>query len=122
MGIKRVGAQIADVIPNLGEQIETLTDFRDKIVVLVTKTGGVVFDAAYNYGAAKVITGTVARTSVKKGIKPAKVAARRAIKLAKKYSAGISLVAASSNSYEDVLAAEKIGELIIDAGFLQLSS
>lgn len=119
-GVNRAGAEVTDIIPNLGAQIINLANFRDKIIILATKTGGTVFDVAYNYGAPRVITGTVAQTPEKSGVEPAKSAAKRAIQLAEKYSTGITLVAASSNSYEDILAAEKISELIIDSGFLSL--
>ncbi|MCK8828498.1 hypothetical protein MWH25_12255 [Natroniella acetigena] len=119
-GVKRSGAQVDNILANIGCEVTTLAEFKDKIVLLITECGGVAFDTAYNHGAPRVITGTVARTMDKKGIKPAKDSAKRAIKLAKKYNTGITLVAASSNSYEDVLAAEHIAKLIIEAGFLQV--
>ncbi|GAB6098991.1 hypothetical protein JCM16358_08700 [Halanaerocella petrolearia] len=118
VGVKRAGIEVEEVLPNIGTEITKLTDFTDKVVLLITKSGGVAFDAAYNYGAPAVTTGTVVRTLAKKGIKPAQDSASRAIKLARKYKTGITLVAASSNSYEDLLAAEQIAKLIIDTGFL----
>ncbi|MCK8816604.1 hypothetical protein MWH28_04370 [Natroniella sulfidigena] len=119
-GIKRSGAQVDAILANVGSEITTLAEFRDKIVLLITECGGVAFDVAYNHGAPQVVTGTVARTMDKRGVEPAKDSAQRAIDLAKKHNTGISLVAASSNSYEDVLAAEHIAKLIIEAGFLQV--
>ncbi|GAB6139166.1 hypothetical protein [Halanaerobaculum tunisiense] len=118
-GVKRAGVEVADIIPNIGTEVTELVDLTDKVVLLITAAGGVAFDAAYNYGAPAVTTGTIVRTLFKKGITPAQDAAARAIKLANKYRTGITLVAASSNSCEDLLAAEKIGQLIIDSGFLE---
>ncbi len=120
-GVEQAGAPVADIVPNLGAQIGGLIDWAGKVVILATKTGGTAFDAAYNQGAAQVVTGTVARTKVKTGVEPAQAAAERAIKLAGQYNTGISVVAASANSYEDILAAEKIGRVIIDSGFLELA-
>ncbi|MBM7622813.1 hypothetical protein [Sporohalobacter salinus] len=119
-GIKRSGAEIETIISNLGAEIVKLVDFEGKVVLVITDTGGVAYDAAYNHGAPKVITGTVARTFKKSGVKPAKESAQRAIRAAQKFKTGITLVAASSNSYEDVLAAEHIGKLIIEEGFLEI--
>ncbi|MCK8824755.1 hypothetical protein [Fuchsiella alkaliacetigena] len=119
-GIKRAGAEIEDIIPNLGAEVVKLLDFEEKVVVAITETGGVAYDVAYNHGAPEVITGTIARTFKKKGAQPARISAQRAIRLAQKFKTGITLVAASSNSYEDILAAEHIGKLIIEEGFLEL--
>ncbi len=119
-GVKRAGAEVERVLGNIGSQITELAKFQDKVVLIITDSGGAAFDAAYNYGAPQVTTGTIVRTMFKKGIKPAKDSARRAIKLADKYNTGITLVAASSNSYEDVLAAEHIAKLIIEEGFLKV--
>ncbi|AGB40553.1 hypothetical protein Halha_0579 [Halobacteroides halobius DSM 5150] len=117
-GVRRAGVDVLDIIPNLGTEVVKLADFSEKVVLLVTQTGGVAFDAAYNYGAPAVTTGTVVRTLAKKGIKPAQESAARAVRLALKYNTGITLVAASSNSYEDILAAEQIAKMIINTGFL----
>ncbi|WP_051412158.1 hypothetical protein [Halonatronum saccharophilum] len=119
-GVTRSGAKIGDILPNIGREIVELVDFKDKVVLIVTASGGVAFDAAYSHGAPAVITGTIARTEKKKGFEPAQNSANRAIKLAKKYNTGITLVAASSNSYEDILASEAIGRLIAQSGFLNV--
>lgn len=119
-GIRRAGVEIETIIPNLGAEIVKLVDFEGKVVLVITDTGGIAYDAAYNHGAPEVMTGTVARTFKKSGVMPAKESAQRAIKAAQKFKTGITLVAASSNSHEDVLAAEQIGKLIIEEGFLQI--
>ena len=119
-GLEETGAQLSTVLPNIGAQINQFSDFNDKVVVIVSNSGGIAFDAAYNQGAAKVITGTITRTNAKKGVEPIYSAAKRAIKLANKHTTNITLVAASSNSYEDVLAVDKIAKTIIELGFLKL--
>ena len=118
-GIHREGAHIADILPNIGSQITDFSNFENKVVLIASQTGGVAFDAAYNHRAVKVITGTIVRTNYKKGTKPLHDSALRAIKFAKKYNTGITLVASSANSYEDILAAERIAKLIIEIGFLR---
>jgi hypothetical protein len=119
-GAERSGVEIERIIPNVGAEVVKLVDFEGKVVLIITDSGGVAYDAAYNYGAPKVLTGTVARTFKKEGALPARESAQRAIHLAQKFKTGITLVAASSNSYEDILAAEYIGKLIIEEGFLEI--
>lgn len=117
-GIEKSGAKISAILPNLGAETVKLADFNGKVVVAVTHSGGVSFDAALNEGAPAVITGTICRTLKKRGLEPAKVSAERAIDLAKEYNTGITIVAASGNSLEDILAAEHIMKTIIESGFL----
>ena len=119
-GLKQAGVEIGDILPNIGTQIGQFADFKNKIVIIVSHSGGAAFDTAYNHGAAKVLTGTVVRTNTKKGFKPLEEGAHRAIKAAKEQQTGITLVAASANSYEDILAVEGLAELIIELGFLEL--
>ncbi len=119
-GIDRAGGKLDKVIPNIGKEVVELADFENKILVVVSPAGGVAFDAAYNYGAPEVVTGTIARTLKKSGDKPAKEAASRAIERAAKYECGITLVASSSNSMEDLLGAEYIEKEILNKGFLDL--
>ena len=90
------------------------------MLIIVSPSGGTAFDAAYNYGAPEVITGTVARINQKTGNKAAEDAARRAIETANRLKCGISVVAASSNSMEDIQAAQYICQLIINQGFLEM--
>ncbi|WP_084054161.1 hypothetical protein [Desulfonispora thiosulfatigenes] len=116
-GIKRSKAKIADIIPNLGAEIAKITDFDNKVVICVSDTGGVAYDAAFQYSTS-ITTGTVARTTLYKGNDPALICAQRAIDLAKGKS--IAVVAASSNSYEDILAAGHIYQIIINKGYLSL--
>lgn len=119
-GIERAGAKLVGALPNLGAETAKLTDFKNKVVVAVTHSGGVAFDAALNEGAPAVLTGTICRTMHKRGMAPSRAAAERAIAAAEKHNTGITVVAASSNSLEDILAAEHIVKLILEMGFVDL--
>lgn len=118
--IGETGAIVEAVLPNAGAEITKMIDFQGKVVVAVSDTGGVAYDAAVTAGAPAVLTGTVARTMHKKGVEPAKAAAARAIEAARLLGTGIAVVAASANSLEDILAAEYIMKEIIAQGFTSL--
>lgn len=121
-GVVRSGAEAGIIIPNIGSEITKLADFNEKVVLFVTDTGGVAFDAAYNNGAPAVLTATVARTPLKKGSEPARIGVLRAIETAIKLNSGITIVAASSNSLEDVLAGEYLMKIAIEEGFLNIKA
>lgn len=105
-----LGARIHDIVPNVGKDIHAFADFKNKIVIAATDTGGVAFDTAYNAGGI-LSTATIARTKYLKGKDPALKGALRAYKLAMDSRKNISFVAASSNSLEDILAAKYLYEL-----------
>lgn len=113
-GVARAGAEVRAVIPNLGSETPKLVDLAGTVVLAVTDTGGVAFDAAYQAGGI-VTTGTIARTWGKRGEEPARTAASRAIGLARQHDCGITVVAASGNSLEDILACQYITRLILDS-------
>lgn len=119
-GAELAGAEIEAIYPNCGAEIARLADFRDRVVVAVTDTGGVAFDAAFTARAPLVITGTIARTMQKRGVEPARAAAKRAVNAAIDANTGITVVASSANSLEEILAAEFIMKLIIEEGFTTL--
>lgn len=121
-GLAKAGAQLVDVLPNLGAETVKLGCLKDKVVLLVTDSGGVAFDAAVNNGAPKVLTGTIARTLKQKGNQSAKRIAKNSIAIAKELGCSISVVAASSNALEDLLAAEYIAKTIIEEDFLSIFS
>jgi len=110
--IENKKGRIEAIIPNIGAEIPRLVDVSGRIVIAVTDTGGVAYDAAY-VESKKVITGTVARTYKQKGIAPALSAVRRVYKTLEKGDPGIAVVAASQNSMEDVLAAQFIANLLL---------
>lgn len=107
-----LGGKITGVVPNVGKEVAHFIDFSNKVVIAATSTGGVAFDAAYNAGG-MVTVGTVARTQKMKGKAPAIKSAKRALILARKLNKDISVIAASSNSMEDVLAARYLSQLLM---------
>jgi hypothetical protein len=121
MGITRSGAAVWAVVPNIGSEIGKTVDFNDKVALLISDTGGIAFDAAFNNGAPAVLTATVTRTPLKKGIEPGRAGITRAIDQARKHNCGITIVAASSNSFEDNLAGQYLIQLLINEGFLNQS-
>jgi hypothetical protein len=112
-GIERAGGIIERFIPNLGLTTVKLHDFNNKLTIGVTDTGGTAFDTALNSGGL-VLTGTIARTTKYKGVFPALIAAKRAVGIAQKMNKNISVVAASANSLEDILAAQYIAQKILE--------
>lgn len=112
-GINKTRAKIAKIIPNLGASTPFICDCNNKVVIAVTDTGGTAFDAAYNAGG-KVLTGTIARTYKSKGTQPLANTVAKTLKLASLYQKNISIVAASANSLEDVLAAQYLGMRLIE--------
>jgi hypothetical protein len=121
MGINRSGASVEAVVPNIGSEVAKTVDFNGKVALLVSDTGGVAFDAAYNNGAPAVLTATVTRTPLKKGIEPSRTGIARALDQARKLNCGITIVAASSNSFEDNLAGQYLMQLLLNEGFLDLA-
>ncbi|MDN5324193.1 MAG: hypothetical protein PWQ67_2647 [Clostridia bacterium] len=116
-GIKDAGGKIEDIIPNLGAEVGKVTDFDKKIVICVSDTGGVAFDAAWQIHQ-EVTVGTIARTLTTKGKESAHLAAQRVVELAN--GKNIAVVAASSNSLEDILGANYITQTIIEMGYLNI--
>jgi hypothetical protein len=111
-GIEREKGVVEAVVPNLGAETPRLTPMKNRVVVAVTGTGGVAFDAAFQE-CGEVITGTVARTLLQKGLQPALTAVRRA-RATVGTREGIAVVAASRNSQEDILAAQFIATLLLN--------
>lgn len=111
-GITAEGGRIEAVLPNLGAETPRILDMSGKVVVAVTDTGGVAFDAAFTESP-QVITGTVARTYRHRGLEPALRAVQRA-RQEWGEAAGLAVVAASRNSMEDVLAAQFIANLMLN--------
>jgi len=116
-GVKDAGGVIIDIVPNLGAEVGKIADINGKVVICVSETGGVAFDAAWQFHN-EITIGTVARTLTTKGKESALLAARRVINIAN--GRGIAVVAASSNSLEDVLGANYITQTIIETGYLNV--
>lgn len=111
-GLKDAGVNTWELAPNLGISVTKLLSFQNKIVIAVTNSGGVAFDAAHHAGGI-VITATIARTWQLKGIQPAEMGVERALTKAKKLNKHLTFVAASSNSMEDLLAAQYLTQLAL---------
>lgn len=119
-GIRRAGVEVDDILPNIGGQVSQLADFEGKVVLIASGTGGVAFDAAYNHGAEEVLTATISRTLFRKGLSPAEDGVKRALVAARNSGRGLSFIAASANSLEDVLACEFLARKAMEQGFLAL--
>ena len=100
-GIEAAGGNILAVVPNLGKETVKLSDFSGKVVVAVTDSGGVCFDAAVTAGAPEVFTITVART-MKSNTKEVLEKGLLRIKNALDRYDQVAIVAASGRSIEDV--------------------
>jgi hypothetical protein len=111
-GIEKEKGLVEAILPNIGAETPRLADMKNRVVVAVTDTGGVAFDAAYSISE-RVITGTVARTLAQKGMQPALSAVKRAQEHMREDDPGIAIIAASRNSMEDMLAAQFIANLIL---------
>ena len=101
LGIEEVKGKIIKVLPNLGKETVKLADFSGKVVVAVTDSGGVCFDAAVSAGAPEVFTITVART-IKSNTKEVLEKGLLRIKKAIDRYGQVAIVAASGRSIEDV--------------------
>lgn len=113
-GIEKEKGLVEAILPNIGAETARMADMKNRVVVAVTDTGGVAFDAAYSVSE-RVITGTIARTLKQKGIEPAWSAVKRAQAHMREDDPGIAIIAASRNSMEDMLAAQFIANLISGA-------
>jgi hypothetical protein len=106
-GIKDEGHTVGGIWPNLGAETAKFTNWQDKLVVIVTDAGGTIFDAVWQLGG-RITTVTVARTMQMKGETAAKKGIQRAITMAG--DAPLTLVAASSNALEDILAVQYLAQ------------
>jgi hypothetical protein len=112
-GIEKEKGLIEAILPNIGAEVPKMATMDNRVIVAVTDTGGVAFDAAFAESKL-VITGTVARTYRQKGLEPALSAVKRAQQMMlDNDNNGIAIVAASRNSMEDVLAAQFIANLML---------
>ncbi len=109
-GFKAEEMTTEKILPNLGAETARLIDWRNKIAVAVTAAGGVIFDAVFQLGGS-LTTATVARTIKMKGAEPSLQGIKRAFFMAG--TTPITLVAASSNAMEDVLAVHYLAQLMI---------
>ena len=111
-GIEKEKGFIEAILPNIGAETPKLANMNQRVVVAVSDTGGVAYDAAFTENS-RVITGTVARTFSQKGMQPAMTAVRRIWETIEEGDKGTAIIAASRNSMEDVLAAQFIANLLL---------
>lgn len=99
--------------PNLGAETVKFTEWKNKIVIAITDAGGVIYDAVWQLGGG-ITTATIARVAGLAGVEPG----RRGLKRAFSLSGGkpLSLVGASSNAMEDVLAVHYLAQLAMEMG------
>lgn len=109
-GAEAEGSQVREIWPNLGAETATLTDWTNKVAVAVTAAGGTIFDAVWQAGGS-LTTATVARVPGLKGQEPAQKGITRALALAG--GRPITLIAASSNALEDVLAVQYLAQQML---------
>lgn len=111
-GIEKERGFVEAVLPNIGAETPKLANMSQRVVVAVSDTGGVAYDAAF-VESQRVITGTIARTLNQKGMQPAMTAVKRVIQTIEESDQGAAIIAASRNSMEDVLAAQFIANLLL---------
>lgn len=123
-GIQDSGGEVTAILPNVGASIVDCDIIQNAlkqgfIAVLVTASGGVCYDVAYNNGAACVLTATTARISGKSGQEIVESVVKRIMSVAAKLQSDITIVAASSQALEDIHASQCIADCIIRNGFLK---
>lgn len=106
-GMKDEGQITEEIWPNLGAETAKFTDWQGKLAVVVTDAGGTIYDAVWQQGG-RITTVTIARTLKTKGDMVVKKGIRRALDMAD--GLPITIVAASSNSVEDVLAVHYLAQ------------
>jgi len=111
-GIEKEKGFIEAVLPNIGAETPKLATMKGRVVVAISDTGGVAYDAAF-VESPRVITGTIARTLNQKGMQPALTAVKRIMQTIEERDKGVAIIAASRNSMEDVLAAQFIANLLL---------
>lgn len=109
-----------EVVPNQGAELPGLVKVEGRVLVVVSATGGAAFDAALRAGGPAACFATTARVEGRTGWEVAEAGAERASALAAAHGAGLTLVAASANSADDVLAASELARILIRRGFLRL--
>lgn len=108
-----------EIVPNQGAALPGLVKLEGRVVIVVSSAGGVAFDAALTAGAPGVCFATTARIIGMTGWEVTRLGARRAIDMARESGAGLTVVAASSNATDDLLAAFEIARAMVIEGYLR---
>jgi hypothetical protein len=109
-----------ELAPNQGAELARAVRLRGRVAVIVSSTGGTAFDAAMAAGAPAACFATTGRIEGQTGWDVLQRGVRRAIDLALRNDSDLSIVAASANSSDDVLAAFELARAVIGEGFLQI--
>jgi hypothetical protein len=109
-----------ELAPNQGAELGRVVSLKGRIVVVVSSTGGTAFDAGLAAGAPAACFATTARVEGETGWDVLSRGVRRSLDLARRNDTDLSIVAASANSSDDVLAAFELARAVISEGFLQL--
>jgi hypothetical protein len=109
-----------ELAPNQGAELGRAVTLKGRVAVIVSSTGGTAFDAALAGGAPAACFATTARIEGSTGWDVLSRGVRRGIDLARRNETDLSIVAASANSSDDVLAAFELARAVIAEGFLQI--
>ncbi len=109
-----------DLVPDHGLELASKVDIRNRVVVLVSNTGGTAYDAALAAGAAAACFATTAPLQNREGWDVVDKGIRRATALAEQNGADLSIVAATASSAEDGRAAFDLARAVMATGFLKL--
>ncbi|MBK5115930.1 MAG: hypothetical protein JJE23_03315 [Thermoleophilia bacterium] len=109
----------SELVANQGAELPALAELSGRIVVVVSATGGVAYDAALAAAAPAACFATTARVVGSTGWEVAALGARRAAALAREHEVGLSVIAASANSSDDCLGAFDLAQTLIREGHLR---
>lgn len=112
-----VGYELA---PNQGAELGGMVKLEGRVVVVVSAAGGTAFDAGLAAGAPAACFVTSARVEGRTGWEVLEDGTRRALGLARRHDTGLSVVASSANSADDVMGAFEVARAVIAQGFLRL--
>ena len=109
-----------ELVGNQGAELVGLVELKNRVVVVVSATGGTAFDAASAAGSPAVCFATTGRVEGVTGWEVVQMGAQRAVGLAEEHQADLTIVAATANSADDVLGAFELARAVIGRGFLRL--
>ncbi len=107
------------VVPNQGSELASMVDLEGRVVLIVTSSGGVAFDAALAGGAPAACFVTTARLPGISGWDVVRMGVERATALADAHGGKLTVVASSANSSDDCLAAFELARALMAGGFLR---
>lgn len=109
-----------DLLPNHGVELPRLVNIENRVVVIVSTTGGTAYDAALAAGAPAACFATTSGIEDRSGWDVIEKGVRRAVALAEQHSADLSIVSAEANSRDDCQAAFELTQAVMATGFLKL--